>query len=59
MNKADSRLFLLACVLILAIGAWIGHAADLAAARLDASHNAAGGYVDACGELPGLIGDDC
>ena len=23
------------------------------------SHNAAGGYRDACGELPGLIGDDC
>lgn len=23
------------------------------------SHNAAGGYVEACGELPGLIGDDC
>lgn len=24
------------------------------------SHNAAGGYIDACGpELPGLIGDDC
>ena len=22
-------------------------------------HNAAGGYVDACGELPGLIGNDC
>ena len=23
------------------------------------SHNTAGGYRDACGELPGLIGDDC
>jgi hypothetical protein len=23
------------------------------------THNAAGGYVDACGDLPGLIGDDC
>lgn len=23
------------------------------------SHNAAGGYTDACGELPGLLGDDC
>ena len=22
-------------------------------------HNAAGGYRDACGDLPGLIGDDC
>lgn len=59
MNKADSRLFLLACALMLAIGAFIGHAADLASARLAPSHNAHGGYVDACGELPGLIGDDC
>lgn len=23
------------------------------------SHNAAGGYRDACGELPPLYGDDC
>ena len=23
------------------------------------SHNAAGGYIDACGDLPGLVGDDC
>jgi hypothetical protein len=23
------------------------------------SHNAFGGYRDACGELPGLVGDDC
>lgn len=23
------------------------------------SHNARGGYIDACGELPGMIGDDC
>jgi hypothetical protein len=23
------------------------------------SHNDLGGYVDACGDLPGLIGDDC
>ena len=23
------------------------------------SHNARGGYVDACGQLPGMIGDDC
>lgn len=22
-------------------------------------HNAAGGYAPACGELPGLLGDDC
>lgn len=23
------------------------------------THNAAGGYIDACGDLPGLLGDDC
>jgi len=23
------------------------------------NHNAAGGYIPACGELPGLVGDDC
>ena len=23
------------------------------------SHNALGGYIDACGELPPLQGDDC
>lgn len=30
-------------------------------ASMDASptHNAHGGYIDACGELPGLVGDDC
>ena len=29
-------------------------------ASMDApSHNAHGGYIDACGDLPGLVGDDC
>lgn len=23
------------------------------------SHNNLGGYIDACGELPGQLGDDC
>lgn len=23
------------------------------------SHNAAGGYIAACGALPGMVGDDC
>lgn len=27
--------------------------------RPTASHNALGGYRDACGELPGMVGDDC
>lgn len=22
-------------------------------------HNTSGGYYEACGELPGLVGDDC
>jgi hypothetical protein len=25
----------------------------------DSSHNERGGYIDACGDLPGLVGDDC
>ncbi len=28
-------------------------------AGCSATHNLHGGYRDACGELPGLIGDDC
>jgi hypothetical protein len=27
--------------------------------RAGGAHNADGGYVEACGDLPGLIGDDC
>jgi hypothetical protein len=23
------------------------------------SHNAQGGYIEACGDLPGMLGDDC
>lgn len=26
---------------------------------VDETHNAAGGYTEACDDLPGLIGDDC
>ena len=25
----------------------------------DETHNASGGYVEACDDMPGLIGDDC
>lgn len=25
----------------------------------ESTHNALGGYRDACGELPGMVGDDC
>jgi hypothetical protein len=25
----------------------------------DQPHNDAGGYIPACGDLPGLVGDDC
>lgn len=31
----------------------------LASGCTAATHNAAGGYTDACGELPGMLGDDC
>jgi hypothetical protein len=27
--------------------------------RADKSHNQYGGYIDACGDLPPLVGDDC
>lgn len=23
------------------------------------THNKHGGYIDACGDLPGMVGDDC
>jgi len=32
---------------------------DQTAAQADRSHNLDGGYVEACGDLPGLVGDDC
>ncbi len=25
----------------------------------ECEHNAAGGYIPACGQLPGMVGDDC
>jgi len=25
----------------------------------ECQHNAAGGYIPACGQLPGMVGDDC
>lgn len=35
-------------------------AASMVAGRRDArTHNEYGGYIDACGDLPGLVGDDC
>lgn len=49
---------IIAIVLLVALG----YSDTLALNRmLDArpTHNAAGGYIDACGELPGLVGDDC
>lgn len=32
---------------------------SLSACASAPSHNDAGGYIDACGDLPGLLGDDC
>ena len=29
------------------------------AAHPDGSHNPDGGYYESCGDLPGLVGDDC
>jgi hypothetical protein len=39
------------CLVLLALA--------LTACAAAPSHNASGGYADACGSLPGLIGDDC
>jgi hypothetical protein len=41
--------------LILAALAWVA-ANQLPGAE---THNVAGGYTEACGDLPGMIGDDC
>ena len=34
-------------------------AASLAGCASSPTHNAAGGYIPACGDLPGTLGDDC
>lgn len=31
----------------------------LASCATPPTHNEFGGYIDACGDLPGLLGDDC
>lgn len=48
MNRARC---VLAMLLVLTLAA--------CTAQPERSHNADGGYIDACGELPPLIGDDC
>jgi hypothetical protein len=45
--------FVSACAII---GAYIG---SYTGSYTGPSHNASGGYVEACGDLPGLVGDDC
>ena len=45
------RLIILNCVVALLMSA--------CTALQDRTHNAAGGYIPACDELPGLLGDDC
>jgi hypothetical protein len=32
---------------------------DCAVERAPKTHNERGGYIDACGDQPGLVGDDC
>jgi hypothetical protein len=45
---------------LLIVAAALAFMAGAYQASVDAtSHNALGGYRDACGELPGMIGDDC
>jgi hypothetical protein len=52
MRRQDWLMIALWCVACLAV-------LYLTACASSPSHNAAGGYVDACGDLPGLLGDDC
>jgi hypothetical protein len=47
--------FSYAVLLLIALASCMGRVS----APEQPSHNAAGGYIDACGELPGLVGDDC
>jgi hypothetical protein len=57
MTDARARDLARARVLVLALAL----VAALAVAVLVgcSTHNAAGGYVPACGQLPGMVGDDC
>ncbi len=48
-------LLILLCLAMATCAAACTHSPD----RHSPTHNAAGGYADACGDLPGLIGDDC
>jgi hypothetical protein len=58
-------LFALAATLTLALAVVLSGCAatsshNAAGGYRDApSHNSAGGFVEACGELPPLLGDDC
>lgn len=50
-DLARARVLVLALALVLvAIGAALAGCS---------THNAAGGYAPACGQLPGMVGDDC
>lgn len=50
-----------AALILAALAVLTGCRATLWAIEWDSrpSHNAAGGYADACGDLPGALGDDC
>lgn len=60
---AALALFLLAVMLAMSGCATVSPPYDACEPFCDepeyATHNAAGGYREACGELPGLLGDDC
>lgn len=57
-----NRRTLLLLVLVAILGAAaLGVVAVIGTVKAVATphHNAAGGYIEACGDLPGLVGDDC
>ena len=45
--------------LITAIGVMVSVAQSLDTIASPPTHNEEGGYIEACGDLPGLVGDDC
>lgn len=57
MFDKDDLMDLLLAIVMLAV--CLGVAMVPVVAGVANTHNAAGGYIDACGDLPGLVGDDC
>ena len=53
-NRTRRLVYLIAYLIVAIIWLFAAQGCTMAP-----SHNANGGYTDACEDLPGLIGDDC